>query len=106
MRSPLVPSRDSDVFAGEGPRPESYRGAASVWRDPSNTFAILKRQSRNPKPMPTISVRRRHKLDHKKARAAAQKIAEDLNKRFDLVCRWKGDDVSFERPGLSGNMRV
>ena len=56
--------------------------------------------------MPTISVRRRHKLDHKKARAAAQKIAEDLNKRFDLVCRWSGDNVTFERPGLSGNMRV
>ena len=56
--------------------------------------------------MPTISVKRRHKLEHKKARAAAQKIAEDLNKRFDLVCRWNGDDVSFERPGLSGNMRV
>jgi putative polyhydroxyalkanoate system protein len=56
--------------------------------------------------MPTISLKRRHKLPHTKARAAAQKIAEDLNKRFDLVCRFDGDDVAFERPGLSGTMRV
>jgi putative polyhydroxyalkanoate system protein len=56
--------------------------------------------------MPTISVKRRHKLDHKHAKAAARKIAADLNKRFDLVCRWVGDDVAFERPGLSGTMRV
>ena len=56
--------------------------------------------------MPTISINRRHKLPHTKARAAAQKIAKDLNKRFDLVCSFEGDNVAFERPGLSGTMRV
>lgn len=56
--------------------------------------------------MATISIKRRHKLDHTKARAAAQKIAKDLNKRFDLVCHWDGNDVAFERPGVSGTMRV
>ena len=56
--------------------------------------------------MPAISIKRRHKLDHKKAKAAAQKIAKDLNKRFDLSCHWDGDDVAFERPGLSGTMHV
>ena len=56
--------------------------------------------------MPTISVKRQHKLEHKKAKAAAQKIAKDLNQRFDLVCQWSGDNVTFERPGLSGNMRL
>jgi putative polyhydroxyalkanoate system protein len=56
--------------------------------------------------MPTISIARPHKLDHKKARAAAKKIAKDLNKRFGLVCEWAGDDVAFERPGVSGLMRV
>ena len=56
--------------------------------------------------MPTISINRRHKLPHTKARAAAQKIAKDLNKRFDLVCSFDGDNVAFERPGLSGTMRL
>jgi putative polyhydroxyalkanoate system protein len=56
--------------------------------------------------MPTISIQRRHKLEHKKAKAAAQKIAKDLHERFDLQCTWDGDNVSFQRPGLSGDMRV
>ena len=56
--------------------------------------------------MPTITIQRRHKLDHKKAKAAAQKIAKDLQKRFDLECTWDGDNVSFQRPGVSGDMRL
>jgi putative polyhydroxyalkanoate system protein len=56
--------------------------------------------------MPTISIKRRHTLSHAKAKAAADEIARDLNKRFDLAYEWDRDDVSFERPGLSGNMHV
>jgi putative polyhydroxyalkanoate system protein len=56
--------------------------------------------------MPNISIRRRHGLDHKQAKAAAQKIARDLDQRFDLAHEWNGDEVSFERPGLSGSMHV
>jgi len=56
--------------------------------------------------MSTISIKRRHKLDHAKAKAAADKIARDLQARFDLAYEWDRDDVSFERPGLSGNMHV
>jgi putative polyhydroxyalkanoate system protein len=56
--------------------------------------------------MPTISIQRRHKLEHKKAQAAARKIAKDLHQRFDLKCTWDGDNVSFQRPGLSGQMRL
>ncbi len=56
--------------------------------------------------MPTISIHRRHTLSHAKAKAAAEEIARDLNKRFDLAYEWDRDDVSFERPGLSGNMHV
>ncbi len=56
--------------------------------------------------MPTISIKRRHTLSHTKAKAAADEIARDLNKRFDLAYEWDRDDVSFERPGLSGNMHV
>jgi putative polyhydroxyalkanoate system protein len=56
--------------------------------------------------VPSISIKRRHKLSHKKAKEAAQKIARDLNKRFDLAWEWQGDDVAFERPGLSGTLHV
>jgi putative polyhydroxyalkanoate system protein len=56
--------------------------------------------------MPTITIQRRHKLDSKKAKAVAQKIAKDLHKRFDLECTWDGDNVSFTRPGVSGEMRL
>jgi putative polyhydroxyalkanoate system protein len=56
--------------------------------------------------MPAISIKRRHKLDHKKAKAAAEKIARDLNKRFDLAYEWDGDQIEFERPGLSGSLHV
>jgi putative polyhydroxyalkanoate system protein len=56
--------------------------------------------------MPTITIQRRHKLDPKKAKAVAQKIAKDLHKRFDLECTWDGDNVSFHRPGVTGEMRL
>jgi putative polyhydroxyalkanoate system protein len=56
--------------------------------------------------MPTITIKRRHHLDPKKAKAAAQKIANELDKRYELACAWKGDEVSFERPGVSGSMHV
>jgi putative polyhydroxyalkanoate system protein len=56
--------------------------------------------------MPNISIKRRHKLDAKHARAAAQKIAKDLNKRYGLICQWDGDDVTFDGVGVSGNMHV
>jgi len=56
--------------------------------------------------MATISIVRHHSLTHKKARAAAEKIAKDLEKRFELAWEWNGDHVDFERPGVSGRMLV
>jgi putative polyhydroxyalkanoate system protein len=56
--------------------------------------------------VPSISIKRRHKLAHKEAKAAAAKIARDLNKRFGLDYTWSGDNVEFERPGASGTLHV
>ena len=56
--------------------------------------------------MPSISIVRTHALPHKKARDAADRIARDLEKRFDLAYEWEGDHVVFERPGVSGRMLV
>ena len=58
------------------------------------------------KSMPTISIKRRHKLEPKKAHAAAQKIAKDLHKRFGIICQWDGDNVAFDGVGVTGNMHV
>ncbi len=56
--------------------------------------------------MSSISIKRRHSLDHKKAKNAAEKIARDLKARFDLDYAWEGDHIAFQRPGLSGTLHV
>lgn len=56
--------------------------------------------------MAVITIMRRHALSHKKAKDVAEKIAKDLQKRFSLDYEWVGDDVVFERPGVSGRMHV
>jgi putative polyhydroxyalkanoate system protein len=56
--------------------------------------------------MSTISIARKHRLTHKKAKGVAEKIAEDLNTRFGLAYEWEGDSIAFERPGVTGTMKV
>jgi putative polyhydroxyalkanoate system protein len=56
--------------------------------------------------MPNIAIKRRHSLDHKRAKAAAEKIASDLQKRFDLEYVWERDHIVFRRPGVSGSLHV
>lgn len=56
--------------------------------------------------MATIHVVKKHHLSHAKAKTAAEKIAKDLHKRFELRCTWDGDECRFERSGLTGNMHV
>jgi putative polyhydroxyalkanoate system protein len=54
----------------------------------------------------TISITKTHHLPHKKAKEVAQKIARDLESRFDLAHEWDGDAVVFHRPGVSGRLHV
>lgn len=56
--------------------------------------------------MASISIAKHHTLSHKKAKEVADKIARDLEKRFQLAYAWDGDHVNFERPGVSGRMHV
>jgi putative polyhydroxyalkanoate system protein len=56
--------------------------------------------------VPSICIARNHALTPKKARDAAERIARDLKQRFDLDYAWDGDDMTFERPGVSGRMRI
>ena len=56
--------------------------------------------------MATISIARKHSLSPKKAKAAAEKIAKDLHKRYDLEYEWNGERIEFERSGVSGHLSV
>jgi len=56
--------------------------------------------------MASISIAKAHRLSHKKAKDAAERIARDLKSRFSLEYAWNGDRVDFERPGISGSMHV
>ena len=56
--------------------------------------------------MASISITKRHSLSRRKARDAAERVAQDLEQRFDLAWAWEGDEVVFERAGLSGRMHV
>jgi len=56
--------------------------------------------------MATIRIAKKHELSLKKAKEAAQRIADELADRFDLRCEWHGDDIAFERAGVSGQLHV
>jgi putative polyhydroxyalkanoate system protein len=56
--------------------------------------------------MARMSIARKHHLSHKKAKEAAQKVADDLKKRFELNYAWRGNEIEFDRPGLSGTMHI
>ena len=56
--------------------------------------------------MATIRIERPHRLSQADAKTLVERVARDLEKRFDLSWRWDGDDVRFTRPGVSGNMHV
>lgn len=56
--------------------------------------------------MAHIAIAKKHTLTHSKAKAAAEKVAIDLNKRFDLDYAWKGDNIQFKRSGLTGALHV
>ena len=56
--------------------------------------------------MALIAIAKKHSLSHPKAKAAAEKVAADLNQRFDLEYEWAGDRIEFTRPGLTGALHV
>ena len=54
--------------------------------------------------MADIDIHRVHDLGLKGARAAAERMAEQLGKRFDLRGEWAGNVLSFQRPGVTGSL--
>ena len=56
--------------------------------------------------MADIEIKRAHGLGLKAARAAAEKMADQLGKKFDLRGDWEGNVLRFERPGVTGSLSV
>ncbi|HJV85418.1 MAG TPA: polyhydroxyalkanoic acid system family protein [Noviherbaspirillum sp.] len=56
--------------------------------------------------MADISITHAHKLTHKKAKAAAQKVAEQIAREYDMASEWEGDVLLFSRSGVSGSLTV
>ena len=56
--------------------------------------------------MADISITQAHKLSLKKARAAAQKVADKMAEEYDISSEWEGDVLSFRRSGLNGTLAV
>ena len=56
--------------------------------------------------MADISITVPHKMSLKKARAAAQKVAEKMAEEFDVSSEWEGDVLSFSRSGVNGTLAV
>jgi putative polyhydroxyalkanoate system protein len=56
--------------------------------------------------MAEISIVHEHALTPKKARDAAQKVADQIAEEYDLECEWEGDVLHFERSGVQGSMTL
>jgi putative polyhydroxyalkanoate system protein len=56
--------------------------------------------------MGAITITQRHKLTHKKARTAAQKVADRLAAEYDMESEWHGDVLHFKRSGVSGHLAL
>lgn len=56
--------------------------------------------------MADIDLKRVHNLGMKAARTAADRMAEDLGRKFSLVGRWTGDTLHFDRPGVTGALAL
>ena len=56
--------------------------------------------------MADIDIKRAHNLGLKAARAAADKMADHLGKKFGLEGDWSGNTLNFQRPGVTGSLAI
>ena len=56
--------------------------------------------------MADIDITRVHNLGLGAARAAAERMEAQLGRKFDLKGGWTGNVLNFERPGVSGSLRI
>lgn len=56
--------------------------------------------------MSTIHLQRPHTLGYDGARAAVQRIADEMAESYHVKSSWDGDVLSFSRAGVSGTLAV
>ncbi len=56
--------------------------------------------------MSHIDFSRDHRLGLKKARVAAQRVADEMEREFGITSEWDGDTLRFSRTGVSGELTV
>jgi putative polyhydroxyalkanoate system protein len=56
--------------------------------------------------MADLELQREHTLGLKKAKAAAQKVADEMAESFDMESEWEGNTLHFSRSGVTGAMIV
>ena len=52
--------------------------------------------------MSSIEIRRKHGQSLKQAKAAVDKTAAAIGKKFDIESEWSGNTLKFSRSGVSG----
>lgn len=56
--------------------------------------------------MSVIDICAFHKMNHEEAQQAADDLAADLARKFNIDYGWDGDVIHFERHGVSGSISV
>ena len=56
--------------------------------------------------MADIDITRAHDLGLVAARAAAERMEGHLGAKFDLKGSWTGNVLNFQRPGVTGSLRI
>lgn len=56
--------------------------------------------------MADIQLHRIHHLGMDGARAAAERMAGELGRKFGLKGTWEGNTLRFDRPGVSGLLQI
>ena len=56
--------------------------------------------------MADLKVVRKHTIGLKKAKVAAQKVADDLAQEYGMDSAWDGDVLRFTRSGVDGQLSV
>lgn len=56
--------------------------------------------------MPSIDIRRPHRLSQTDAHAVIDKVAARMREKFEVRTQWQNGALSFERPGISGKIAI
>lgn len=56
--------------------------------------------------MSDIIVCQTHKLPYTMAKAAAQKVADQMAEEYDMASEWDGNVLVFKRTGVSGTLAL